>query len=363
MSSACKRLKLNQTIKWNPILAKEYLNTNFVLKTFLIGDINDPKKLSSIIARLHESYPLKDYYAKFKRVKSINFLKKEQAVDKSKFQILLCPKEAFTGLPSDLEKIVTNLTELDLPVDKILTKKQYEIVNKTYWPMSFHLDKYIESLLDQSKKFFSDEQSLKYDFYMRMALEFAESMKSISAALVVDPRNDCLIAGALDSRLSHPLGHSVINAMRNVSKRHLVELKNPNSHLDVNLDDINRDLKEFIENKLNDEHKNKYELLKENLSKTLDLNDYLCTNYILFLTHEPCSMCSMALVHSRVSKVFYTFNTKHGYLHTNSRIHCLSNLNHNYEVFEADDFLADSSCSTYFTVDATKHDHFLGKII
>ncbi len=34
---------------------------------------------------------------------------------------------------------------------------------------------------------------------------------------------------------------------------------------------------------------------------------YLLTSYTLFLTHEPCIMCTMALLHSRVKDVFYVF--------------------------------------------------------
>jgi len=34
-------------------------------------------------------------------------------------------------------------------------------------------------------------------------------------------------------------------------------------------------------------------------------NNYLLTSLTLFTTHEPCIMCSMALLHSRVKEVFY----------------------------------------------------------
>jgi len=35
--------------------------------------------------------------------------------------------------------------------------------------------------------------------------------------------------------------------------------------------------------------------------------NYLLTNLTFFITHEPCIMCSMALLHSRVKEVIYLY--------------------------------------------------------
>jgi hypothetical protein len=64
-----------------------------------------------------------------------------------------------------------------------------------------------------------------------------------------------------------------------------------------------------------------------------------------------------------VSQVFFAFKTKHGYLRTNeTQLHCLSNLNHNYEAFECLDFESDSGCRDYFTNELTRHESLLVKI-
>lgn len=71
---------------------------------------------------------------------------------------------------------------------------------------------------------------------------------------------------------------------------------------------------------------------------------YLCTNYDIFLTEEPCFMCAMALVQSRIRRVFYldTGSMKHNNIEKLcypdkaieiSYIHRAKNLNHKFEAW------------------------------
>lgn len=66
---------------------------------------------------------------------------------------------------------------------------------------------------------------------------------------------------------------------------------------------------------------------------------YLCLDFDVYTTHEPCSMCSMALIHSRVKRcIFLQSMTKTGCLKTESGDgYCMHNnrkLNSKYEVFQ-----------------------------
>lgn len=64
--------------------------------------------------------------------------------------------------------------------------------------------------------------------------------------------------------------------------------------------------------------------------------DYLCTGYDAFLTHEPCAMCAMALLHSRVSRVFWHVpDARRGALGSRVRLHTLKSVNHRYEVYRS----------------------------
>lgn len=60
---------------------------------------------------------------------------------------------------------------------------------------------------------------------------------------------------------------------------------------------------------------------------------YLCTGYDFYMTHEPCTMCAMALVHSRVRRVFYAQPSEGGALGTCRKLHVQPGLNHHFQVW------------------------------
>ncbi|MEW5312565.1 MAG: hypothetical protein WDW38_004192 [Sanguina aurantia] len=64
------------------------------------------------------------------------------------------------------------------------------------------------------------------------------------------------------------------------------------------------------------------------------LRQYLCTGYDLFSVLEPCVMCAMAMVHSRVRTVVFAHrDTLHGALGGRLKLHAQGSLNHHYRVF------------------------------
>lgn len=65
---------------------------------------------------------------------------------------------------------------------------------------------------------------------------------------------------------------------------------------------------------------------------------YLLTHLTLFTTHEPCIMCSMALVHSRVQRVFFVRSMpKTGGCGGCTSVTGLKGVNHRYEVYRWDE--------------------------
>lgn len=64
---------------------------------------------------------------------------------------------------------------------------------------------------------------------------------------------------------------------------------------------------------------------------------YLLSGCIAILSHEPCTMCSMALLHSRIDAViFYNYNNDSGALGSNCFLHSMESLNHHFPVYTLD---------------------------
>eukprot|EP00668_Euglena_longa_P000883 GGOE01001067.1.p1 GENE.GGOE01001067.1~~GGOE01001067.1.p1 ORF type:complete len:334 (-),score=33.53 GGOE01001067.1:82-1083(-) len=86
--------------------------------------------------------------------------------------------------------------------------------------------------------------------------------------------------------------------------------------------------------------------------RRLDSDPYLLSGCDVYTTHEPCTMCSMALLHSRVRSVYYAVpNPSFGGLGSRYRINVQQGLNHRFPVYRGlceDEVLRLQSCVEEF---------------
>lgn len=298
------------------ILHQDYVKC-VELTDVYVSVIQCKQETASVVKSLCEDFPL-DNLQHLKRVRSCN--SKDDSL-----QVVVChgkTKEDVDAVLSDVKYSCLGKPFLTkVPKLKPLTRKQFE-ESKLYWPVTFHENKRITNILNLS--YFSKDETSKIQSHVHELFNYKEETKTRNAVLIVDPKTDKVLAISCDRRhLEHPLQHAVMLCIDKVA------------HLQGGgMWDIEKGCytKENNSVKQLEEANDK----KSELHPMQSAEQYLCTGYDLYGTTEPCVMCAMALVHSRIGRVFYVFPHEDGGLGSKFQIHTERYLNHNFEVFKCD---------------------------
>ncbi|XP_043262831.1 probable inactive tRNA-specific adenosine deaminase-like protein 3 [Colletes gigas] len=280
----------------------------------------------------------------------------------------------------DLNLLEDDFQVLRVPARTAKTKSQAARASKI-WPLNFHPDPGIESLIDGS--IFTDRQLDLVEGYMNVAIEAAKlgavgNDDCNGSAVIVDPDDGRILAVAASRIDQHPMWHAAMLAVDLVAKlqgggawKLTGELEGNATRSETSVPNGDYAAREkMIKRKYVEDAPLRYpesiskiclpkeESLRSNTarrgrgnsakrkdSKELEkIEDepanadkwgpYLCTRYWTFLLREPCPLCAMALVHSRVSRIFYGVpNQKTGVLGSKTILHAVPGLNHRYQVW------------------------------
>lgn len=205
---------------------------------------------------------------------------------------------------------------VEIPANPPLTRPQFEKASK-HWPTSFHEDKQVTSAL--RGQLFTVDQKAKMQDYMTAAVQAAKSGREMGmdavGAVIVDPESERIVAVGHDcKRGAQPLHHAVMVCIDLVACGQGGGAYNYEKYPACQFSSS-----ESFRNGSNSKETGQ---------------PYICTGYDLYVTREPCVMCAMALVHSRINRVFYGAASADGALGTKYKIHCQKDLNHHFEVFK-----------------------------
>ncbi|KAI4468707.1 cytosine deaminase family member [Holotrichia oblita] len=297
-----------------------------------VDDISDRKNISKAVVAINSTFPVQELLH-LKRVRNGKVLLFPKSIcELSEVHQFLMKKGFDTSLLANNIQIV-RVAKLPPKI-----KSQYEKVNKL-WPCNFHSNKYLERLVTNS--LFDENEMELHRKCMEIAIDVAKhagnkyNSKKVGA-VVFDPKLKSVVAIGYDLTNRNPCKHAAMVAIDNVAVTQNGGAWDKREQVIVNSLNTSGIPKDF-------------EFLRDKYAKTIsfgchvsnDTDDckafedgaYLCTNYYAYVTHEPCVMCAMALVHSRINKVFFGAKSKIGGLCTLCKAQTIKDLNHHYEVF------------------------------
>ncbi|XP_019955275.2 probable inactive tRNA-specific adenosine deaminase-like protein 3 [Paralichthys olivaceus] len=325
MEPQVKRQKVSvcDTDSWTayPVLSDEQSQDVELMEAFA-APIVDKKKTSQLVKELNSLYPLNG----LQHIKRVRACKDKGS--HHPLEVLVClvsdaPDMKVVSIDSLLPSEGVRHDGLGEPfVVKVpsrppLTRPQFELASK-HWPTSFHEDKQVTIAL--RGELFNPHQKALMHMYMISAVTAAKAGKEMGmeavGAVVVNPATQTVIAVGHDCRGDHPLHHAVMVCIDLVAqsqgagcysfdKYPACSFSSPTSDTCPNEPDAEA-----------------------------SSQPYICTGYDLYVTREPCVMCAMALVHSRIGRVFYGTASADGALGTKFKIHCQKDLNHRFEVYK-----------------------------
>lgn len=265
---------------------------------------SEPKRLSTIVAYLGTHFPLTKL-AHLHRVRktATPSLLIEVAIGQ-KSDVDAAPEEQLKHLK---EEFGFELQVKQLPRHPPLMREQYKDWNEV-WPLFYRV--HIPSTPLDPSEYIPLDAIRSIEKHFRQLIPIAKEKGNACAIL----NSEFKLVASAEHTNTNALTHCAMNAIDMVAK-----LLSESST------------------------ETQFTHQKRSTEKEIDLSakpaDYLCTNGIALFVREPCIMCSMALLHSRIACVIYAVpNEKSGGLGSRFSIHCEPALNHHFYVYKG--FLA-----------------------
>jgi len=245
-----------------------------------------PKALGGELLKVLQVHaPLGPEYLHLKRVRAAPSLAQSGSL-----QVLVCPGSS--DLPGQVvdflrSKECNSCMLVEVPRDGALTRKQLADFS-LHWPLTFRKPSFEPLELNPSVR-------ADYAKWLERAIEIGRG----KCGCIVLDKSGREIVSTGDETHVHPLRHAVMVAIEKVAEANALAMAEEG----------------------------------HGLKRPRADEDYLCQECEVVTSHEPCVMCAMALVHSRVRLVAYHVPDPHfGGLGGKIALHTCPNLNHQIRV-------------------------------
>ncbi|OII74018.1 uncharacterized protein cubi_02820 [Cryptosporidium ubiquitum] len=336
----------NDSVLYEEVLPDAFYEDPDLMKIY---SLKIPVKLANEFSGFINDDQFTRRFPHIKRMRKVVIKEKDSELNNSSISLYETKVEILIGETKECLPIEANNYLRENGIDKVwdvievpknppLTRERFSQLSKI-WPLSFLKPRFNPEIL-------SDQTQRESDRLVKLACkvgEFAHTNGNPPRGCIITLKGKIVAIGEDSRNSDYPWMHSVMKAVDNFSRR--ANASSPTLQKVTNSVESGQEgrYKEKYVQEIEDDQDqlilmmSKYKISEDEILPNSELKDqYLCTNGIVYLSHEPCISCSMALVHSRVSKVFYMYKDKErGFLGSNHKLHCVSELNHHYRVFKA----------------------------
>lgn len=281
-------------IKILPVLDESISSSEVSVQLVYTARLKTKKDASNLLKILT---PLPAELEHLKRIRSRN----------NELEIVIGKKCLSSDHPAFDSFVSSTIVKTPVPLHKPLSTVQFQKYNE-YWPCNFHPEKEIEKLLSVNCGFDRNEFEAISKNVTIVLNKCSEVGRQVCA--IYDPHDEELVC--LSTSSDGILSHAVMNCLT------LLAATQINS----------------TEEKMVNEKWHSGEILCTKRIVRNKHTDYLCTGLEIYLSHEPCIMCAMALLHSRAMKLFFVNEVRNGALRSAVKLHCLDGINHRFKVFK-----------------------------
>ena len=313
------------------ILSKLKKNGLLLDKIYLKGINYHIKNISKVYQRPNNILLNSNIELEYKEYEG-NFFKRVKPYNKEENLIAISFKEDLDYKKITKEKIIKDyelkeegLTEIDIPCTESISDEQWQKSNKI-WPQCNFIsskEKYIHNHNEKEKK------EILEIYNKNILLNNDEDF----SCLLYDPKLKKVLFKTKKDEKSI-IGHDIMNLLDLFSKS-LIEKNNINKHENKEKEENKEDIKYL---KLGEKNpigpKENEDLLFHIENKIEYTHQYYCEGLYVFTKEEPCMMCAMALIHNRISRIYFSdINEEQGALISKYSLDNY-NLNHHYLIFK-----------------------------